>query len=150
MSETGFPMGADAGMIEALGMFFWIFTVVSFVYFAYAQFVCAKKCGNAGNAYLAFIPVVNLVLLCQMAKKPMWWCVLLFVPLVNIVIYTIMWIEVAKQCGHGGIWGFLAVVPLINFIAFGILAWGKGSGATAPSAYPSSTVETQRTQEPVG
>ena len=149
MYESEIPMGVDAGMIEALGMFFWVFTVAAYVYFAYTQFVCAKKCGNESNAYLAFIPIANIILLCQMARKPMWWCLLLFVPLVNIVIYTMMWIEIAKKCGHGGIWGFLAIVPFINFIAFGMLAWGKGSGTGTPPAY-SAAPEQQQPHQPVG
>ena len=52
MYESEIPMGIDAGMIEALGMFFWIITVVTYVYFAYTQFLCAKKCGSENNAYL--------------------------------------------------------------------------------------------------
>jgi len=149
MYESEIPMGVDAGMIEALGMFFWVFTVVSYIYFAYTQFVCAKKCGNESNAYLAFIPIANIFLLCQMARKPIWWILLLFVPLVNIVIYTMMWIEVAGRCGHGGIWGFLAIIPFINFIAFGMLAWGKGSGVGTSPAY-STAPEQQQPHQPVG
>ena len=150
MYESDIAMGVDAGMIEALGMFFWVFTVAIYVYLSYTLFVCAKKCGNESNAYLAFIPIVNIVLLCQMARKPLWWCVLLFVPLVNIVIYTMMWIEVAKKCGHASIWGFLAIIPFINFIAFGVLAWGKGhGGAATPPAYAPAP-EQQQPHQPVG
>ena len=35
MYESEYPMGAGGGMIEALGIFFWVFTVVAYVYFAY-------------------------------------------------------------------------------------------------------------------
>ena len=150
MYESDIAMGVDAGMIEALGMFFWIITVVTYVYFTYTQFLCAKKCGNESNAYLAFIPIANIVLLCQMAGKPMWWCFLLLVPFVNVVIYTMMWIEIAKKCGHGGIWGFLVIVPFINFFAMGILAWGKGHGAAAPPPAYAPAPEQQQPHQPVG
>jgi len=64
-----------------------------------------------------------MVLLLNVAKKPVWWVLLFFVPFVNIVILVITWMEVAKARGRPDWWGILIIAPIANFILPGILAW---------------------------
>jgi len=148
MYESDYPMGAaDSGMFAALGMAFWVFTIAAYLYMAYTQFVIAKKCGCNDTAFLAFIPIVSMFLLCQMAKKPGWWFVLLLVPFINVIFYAILWIEAAKIAGHSGVWGFLAIIPPLCLIAWGVMAFGKGNGST-PSG-PNRSPQPARRGQPV-
>jgi amino acid transporter len=148
MYETDYSAGAaDGGIFAALGMALWVFIIATYLYMAYTQFVIAKKCGCNDTAFLAFIPIVNMFLLCQMAKKPGWWFVLMLIPFINIIFYAILWIEAAKNAGHSGVWGFLSIIPPICLIAWGVIAFGKGTGTT--TSVPSRTTTPVRRGQPV-
>ena len=57
------------------------------------------KAGKPGWA--SIIPIYTVVVLLQIAGKPIWWIVLLFIPIVNIVIAVMVMISVAKAFGKG-------------------------------------------------
>ncbi len=75
------------------------------------------------NSWLAWIPIANLVLMLNIAKKPMWWFILFLVPIVNIVIAIMVWMAVAEARGKPSWWGILTIVPVANLIVPGVLAW---------------------------
>jgi hypothetical protein len=148
MYESDYSMGTGGeGMIAAMGMVFWVFVIATYIYMSYTQYVIAKKCGCNDTAFLAFIPVVNMFLLCQMAKKPGWWFVLLLIPFVSIIFYAILWIEAAKNAGHSAVWGFLAIIPPLCLLAWGVIAFGKGNGTVTSG--PSRTTAPTRRHQPV-
>lgn len=148
MYESDYSAGAGAdGMFAALGMAFWVFMIAAYLYMAYTQFVIAKKCGCHDTAFLAFIPLANMFLLCQMAKKPGWWFVLMLIPFIGVIFYAIVWIEAAKIAGHSGVWGFLAIIPPLCLIAWGVMAFGKGNLGTSHG--PSRTTSPARRGQPV-
>jgi hypothetical protein len=108
-----------------LGSFFGMFLVgmfVCYVYMALAVQTIATKT-NTENAWLAWIPVVNIILLLNIAKKPIWWFILFLVPLVNIVIAILVWMGVAEARHKPNWWGILLIVPVIGIIVPGYLAW---------------------------
>ncbi len=89
------------------------------------------KAGQPG--WSAIIPIYNLYVLTQVAKRPGWWVLLLFIPLVNIVIGIILAIDVAKAFGKGT--GFGVGLALLGFIFYPILGFGDATyqGAAAPA-----------------
>jgi uncharacterized membrane protein YhaH (DUF805 family) len=99
---------------------------------SYAQFKLAQKVGCSNNAWWSFIPILNSLLLLQMARKPMWWFLLMLVPLVNIVIFAILWIDVAKAVGKSGFLGFCTLVPVVNLVTVGILAFTGSDNREGP------------------
>jgi hypothetical protein len=105
-------------------MFFVLLAVfaVLYVYLALAVQTIAKKT-NTENAWLAWIPIANIILLLNIAKKPLWWFLLCLIPLVNIVISIIIWMAVAEARGKPNWWGILLIVPVVNLIVPGYLAW---------------------------
>ena len=107
------------------GVFFVIGAVIVLVLYVYMS-VClqtiAKKT-NAENAWLAWIPIANIILMLNIARKPAWWILLMFVPLVNIVIAVIVWMEIAKARSKPEWWGILMIVPFANLVAPGYLAF---------------------------
>ena len=107
------------------GAFFMIIMVIAlafYVYVALALMTIAKKT-NTENGWLAWIPIANYVLMCNIAKKPIWWFVLMLIPLVNIVIAIILWMAIAEARGKPSWWGILLIVPIVGLIVPGYLAW---------------------------
>lgn len=79
------------------------------------------KAGQPGWA--AIIPIYNVIVMLQIAGKPIWWFILMLIPVVNIVIGIIVIIALAKSFGKGG--GFAAGLILLGFIFYPILAFGS-------------------------
>lgn len=109
-------------IVGTMVLFFFAFFGAIYVYFALAFSTIARKTYTP-NAWYAWIPILNMVLLLNVAKKPVWWVFLFFVPFVNIVILVITWMEVAKARGRPDWWGVFIIAPIANFILPGVLAW---------------------------
>lgn len=117
--------GGEAAAFAAMGAFFLVFLAiigVAYVYYSLALQTIAKKT-NTENPWLAWIPIVNIILMLNIAKKPLWWIVLCLIPLVNIVILIIVWMAIAEARGKPNWWGILLIVPLVGIIVPGYLAW---------------------------
>ena len=117
--DFGFGPGLAGGLL----MVFLTVGVAVYVYMALAVQTIARKT-NTKNDWLAWIPIANIILLLEIARKPLWWLLLLVIPLVNLVISIVVWVGVAEARGKPSWWGLLMVVPGINLIVPGYLAWG--------------------------
>jgi hypothetical protein len=87
------------------------------------------KAGKPGWA--AIIPIYNLIVLLQIAGKPAWWVLLFFIPVVNLIILIIIWLNVAKAFGKGA--GFAIGLIFLSPIFVPILGFSDAqySGAAA-------------------
>lgn len=121
LAQENNPM-ASAGLGIGLIMFFLIIGAAAYVYMSLALQTIADKT-KTENSWLAWIPIANLVLMLNIAKKPMWWFILFLVPFVNIVIVIMVWMAVAEARGKPSWWGILTIVPVANLIVPGVLAW---------------------------
>lgn len=106
-----------------------LFTVVAFclafyIYTAVCLQIIARKTGTA-DGWLAWIPIANAILMLNIARKPIWWIVLMLIPIVNIVIAVIVWMEIAKARRKAEWWGIMVIIPIMNFIAPGYLAFSE-------------------------
>ncbi|MBX7149872.1 hypothetical protein K1X76_12445 [bacterium] len=93
-----------------------------YVYFSLCLMKIAQKT-NTPNAWMAWIPIVNIVLILQIAKQPMWWIILLLIPFVNIVMSIIVWMKIAEARGKPGWVGVLLIVPVAGLFVPGYLAF---------------------------
>ncbi len=96
--------------------------LVAYLYMALSLRTIATKTG-AANTWLAWIPIANIFLMLEIAKKPGWWFVLFLVPLANVVVSIIVWMEIAKARNKPDWWGILIIVPLVGAVVPGYLAW---------------------------
>jgi len=119
---TGGRNFMDPKGMTMFGTTFFLFFAVIYVYMALALMTIATKT-NTPNGWLAWIPIANLFLMLTIAQKPAWWFVLCLIPLVNIVIFIILWMAIAEARHKPNWWGILMLVPLVNFIVPGYLAW---------------------------
>ncbi len=56
-----------------------------------------EKAGQ--KAWQAFVPVYNAVILMKIINRPLWWVILLFLPVVNIIMFIVVWVETARSFG---------------------------------------------------
>lgn len=79
-----------------------------------------EKAGKPGWA--AIIPIYNIIVLLEIAGKPIWWIILFFIPCVNIIVSLLIFIAVAKAFGKSEVFGI--GLWLLGFIFFPILGFG--------------------------
>ncbi|OQA02882.1 MAG: hypothetical protein BWY69_00789 [Planctomycetes bacterium ADurb.Bin401] len=85
------------------------------------------KAGRPGWA--AIIPIYNAYILIQIVSKPVWWLILMFIPLVNLIIMFILDLELAKRFAKGT--GFAVGLFFLPFIFFPILAFSDAQYSPA-------------------
>lgn len=51
------------------------------------------------KAWEAAVPVYNAIVLMQIINRPKWWVVLLFIPIVNLLMFPIIWVETCRSFG---------------------------------------------------
>ena len=56
-----------------------------------------KKAGF--SPLLALIPFYNSVVLLRIIKRPQWWVILLYIPIVNLLMLPVVWVETARSFG---------------------------------------------------
>jgi len=116
-------VAAGAGIIAALGAFLIIFLLIFLAVYLFVGF-CLMKIAektNTENGWWGFVPLLNILLLLNIAGKPLWWIVLFIVPLVNIIVIFLVMIGVAEARGKGALWGVItAIFPIVGlpYLAF--------------------------------
>ncbi len=88
------------------------------------------KAGQPGWACI--IPIYNVIVLCKIAGKPLWWVILLFVPIANLVVTILLGLGVAEKFGKGT--GFGLGLAFLSPIFYPILGFGDAQYQGAPPA----------------
>ena len=71
------------------------------------------------KAVEAFIPIYNLVILMKIINRPRWWVILLFIPIINLIMIPVIWVETIRSFGkNSNLDTILVVVTLGFYIAF--------------------------------
>ncbi len=114
-------------MNPAMGIGILIAYLAAYAFFALCLAKIAEKLGRPfGQSFLmAIIPIANLILMLQLAGKPLWWIILMFIPIVNIVIFALIWMAVCEKRGRPAWQGILMFVPVANLVVLLMLAFGK-------------------------
>ena len=86
-------------------------------------FIATKT--DTRNAWLAWIPIANLYLMCKVAGRSGWWTILFFIPLVNLVLGVIIWMAIARARNQPSWMGILMIIPIANLVILGILAFSE-------------------------
>ena len=117
-----YPSAAPAAAAGIMIMVMLVFFAAIYIYFALAFQTIAKKT-NTENAWWAWVPILNLILYLNIAKKPVWWFILFLIPIVSLVILIIVMMAIAEARNKPSWWGILMIVPFVNLIVPGYLAW---------------------------
>ncbi|MFA9189461.1 signal peptidase I [Flavobacterium sp. FBOR7N2.3] len=75
-----------------------------FVFFLFIQIVhfsgTWKLYEAAGrNKWEAAIPVYNAIVLMKIISRPTWWTLLLFIPIINLIMFPVIWVETLRTFG---------------------------------------------------
>ena len=75
---------------------FVFFLVIQVIHFAgtWKLYLRANR-----KAWEAAIPIYNAVILMKIINRPKWWVILLFIPVINQLMFPIVWIETARSFG---------------------------------------------------
>ena len=118
-----------------------------YIYFAFCLQVLAQKTKTT-NAWLAWIPILNVFLMLNIAQKPLWWAVLILVPLVNIVIGIIIWMAIAQRRGKPSWWGILTIIPVIGILVPAYLAFSDEDSSKIETTEPYIATGTEAANKP--
>ena len=67
------------------------------------------------QAWEAFIPVYNGIVLMKIINRPWWWIILLFLPIVNLIMLPVVWVETARSFGKNTTLDTILAVITLGF-----------------------------------
>lgn len=133
LSDIDAEAGVFAGMAALLfsGVML-VFSIVvglgSYIYCSLALMKIAKRL-DYENAWFAWIPILNMVLLFQLGEQNPVLLLLLLIPGVGAVVVGILSIialmKICEKRGYDKMLGLLSLIPVASYVLLGILAWGK-------------------------
>ncbi|ANW95148.1 S26 family signal peptidase [Wenyingzhuangia fucanilytica] len=117
----------------------WIlfFIVVQVLHFA-GTWKLYQKAGR--KSWEAAIPVYNAIVLMGIINRPKWWVILLFIPVINLLIFPVIWVEIARsfrKFDTKDTW--LAILSLgfynfyLNYVVFDQLKYNANRSIKPPS-----------------
>ncbi len=87
-----------------------------------------QKAGKPGWAYI--VPIYNMIVLMEIVKKPLWFFLLLCIPIVNIYAVIVVYNRLAKSFDKGI--GYTIGLILFPFIFMPLLAFGSAQYQPLP------------------
>jgi len=75
---------------------FIFFLAVQVIHFA-GTWRLYEKAGR--KRWEALVPVYNAVILMRIIRRSPWWTILLFVPIVNLIMFPVVWVQILKAFG---------------------------------------------------
>jgi signal peptidase I len=70
------------------------------------------------KAWEAIIPIYNAVVLMQIINRPKWWVFLLFIPIINLLMFPILWVETIRSFGKNSTTDTFLVIATLGFYIF--------------------------------
>ena len=113
--------GLLGGLAILFSGVFFLFMMAVMVVMLASWWKVFVKAGQPGWA--AIVPIYNIIVLLQVVGKPLWWIVLSMIPLVNIAVWIMVSIDLAKCFGKSS--GFGIGLVFLGFIFFPILGFGS-------------------------
>jgi hypothetical protein len=92
--------------VQNYSAYSWPTGIVGYICLAIGLYFSAKK-ANTKNPWVAFIPLVQIVVLLQLIDKSGWSIFLLLIPIVNWILVIIWMVKYFKAFNAGG--GFVAI-----------------------------------------
>jgi hypothetical protein len=118
-------MDNSNNLVTMMAGLIWVAVVLGVIFYAYAA-ICMMKIAektNTPNAWWAWVPILQIVLLIQVAGKPIWWIILCFLPLVNLIILILIMIGVCEARKKSPALVIGLILPVVNLVVLGYLAF---------------------------
>lgn len=129
LAETTTGVGIIAALFGGVMLFVSIICSLGmYIYMALTLMKTAQKL-KAEDAWYAWIPILNVVLLFKLGEQNPWLILLSLIPGIGTLVVAILSIiatmKVCEKRGYDKFFGLLMLVPVANLILWGMLAWGK-------------------------
>jgi signal peptidase I len=99
-----------------LTQWFIFFLIVQVVHFA-GTWKLYEAAGR--KRWEAAVPVYNAIVLMKIINRPTWWTILLFVPIVNLIMFPVVWVETLRSFGKNSTTDtWLAILTLGLYIYY--------------------------------
>jgi len=138
---AGLGMGALLAAMAAFLLVFALIGIALYIYMSLAFMAIGRK-ARLSIPGLAWIPGVGPIIIAFQASKMHWWpwllliaYVFMFVPIISFItiiallvfaVFSVIWQwKMFEAIGRPGWWALLALIPVVNFILYGIAAWSK-------------------------
>jgi hypothetical protein len=122
MGQYDVPEQSGGGFMALVQLALMVLLVVSF-------WKIFKKAGQPGWA--AIVPIYNVIVYLKIVNRPLWWIILLLIPIVNIVFAIIITNDLAKAFNKGTGWTIGMV--LVGVVFYPMLAFGSDAYAGPPA-----------------
>jgi hypothetical protein len=118
-------------LIETMLVAFIAIFLALYVYAGFAVMAIAKKT-NTPRPWLAFVPIANVYLMAKIGDLSGWYTASLALALIPFIggfittaTFAYIWWKIAEKLHKPGWWGMLILIPVVNMIMIGVMAWGK-------------------------
>ena len=98
--------------MQEYSTFSWITTIIGYVCMAIGLYFSAKK-ANTKNPWVAFIPLIQIVVLLQLIDKSGWSIFLLLIPVINWILMIIWIVKYFKAFEAGSGFVAIAIITMI-------------------------------------
>ena len=102
----GMEMMQNTQSMGAVGL---IINLAIYAFMAYSLQTIANKTGT-DNSWMAWVPILNLVLMIKIADEPVWWVLLMIIPIVNIYFAIRILVEMSQARGRSGWFAVLLIL----------------------------------------
>ena len=70
------------------------------------------------KAWEAAIPIYNAIVLMQIINRPKWWVFLLFIPIINLLMFPVIWVETIRSFGRNNLLESWLVVLTLGYYIY--------------------------------
>ena len=89
--------------------------IVQIIHFA-ATWKLYVKAGK--KAWQAAIPIYNAIVLMEIIRRPKWWVILMFIPIINLLMFPVIWVETIRSFGKNSLIDTWLVIVTLGFYIF--------------------------------
>lgn len=94
---------------------FIFFLIVQVLHFA-GTWKLYQKAGR--KPWEALVPVYNAIVLMKIINRPSWWVILLFIPVVNLIMFPVVWVETLRSFGKNKTADTVLAVVTLGFYIY--------------------------------
>ena len=77
------------------------------------------------ETWKSIIPIYNIIKICEIINRPKWWVVLAFIPVINLLIIPVIWVEFIKYFNHNSKGDRILVILTLGFYIFYVSYFSK-------------------------
>ena len=70
------------------------------------------------KAWEAAVPVYNAIVLMKIIRRPAWWVILLFIPIINLLMFPVIWVETIRSFGRNSLLDTWLVILTLGFYIY--------------------------------